>query len=144
MEASFHDPPIPHCVIRKFGYLQILVYLPLELCPKLRSYKISPGMSIALSTKLVDRRRLVLGIYDNRRVVIVYFHDPPIHLSHTQCGIGGSWKEASMPKNSWSVVTLQLHYLAGIVVQLVSTILTIFIDRASRGPSAVAELLVEN
>ena len=46
--------------------------------------------------------------------------------------------------DSWSVVTLQLHYLAGIVVQLVSTILTIFIDRASRGPSAVAELLVEN
>ena len=30
--------PIPHCVIRKFGYLQKLRYFPLALCPKLRYF----------------------------------------------------------------------------------------------------------
>jgi len=30
--------PIPHCVIRKFGYLQKLRYFPVALCPKLRYF----------------------------------------------------------------------------------------------------------
>jgi len=29
--------PILNCVIRKFGYLQKLGYIPLEICPKLRT-----------------------------------------------------------------------------------------------------------
>jgi len=31
-------PSIPHCLIRKFGYLQKLGYFPLGLYPKLRTY----------------------------------------------------------------------------------------------------------
>ena len=31
-------PPIPHCVIRKSGYLQKLRYFPVALCPKLRYF----------------------------------------------------------------------------------------------------------
>jgi len=30
--------PIPHCVIRKFGYLQKIRYFSLALCPKLRYF----------------------------------------------------------------------------------------------------------
>ena len=30
-------PPIPHCVIRKFGYLQKLCHFLLKLCPKLQT-----------------------------------------------------------------------------------------------------------
>ena len=49
-------PPIPHCVIRKFGYLQNLV-------------------DRVLSTKLVvvDGRACWRHLYDNRRVVAVYY-----------------------------------------------------------------------
>ena len=32
--------PVPHCVVRKFGYLQKLGYFRLELCPKLRTKRI--------------------------------------------------------------------------------------------------------
>ena len=46
--------PIPHCVIREFGYLQKLRYFPLELRSKLRTRKFRLGESIALS---VTRRR---------------------------------------------------------------------------------------
>jgi len=35
-------PPIPLCVIRKYGYLQKLGYFFLGLCPNLRTSKISP------------------------------------------------------------------------------------------------------
>ena len=46
-------PPVPHCGIRKLGYLQKFGYFSLELCPKLRTSKIRHDKSIALSTKLV-------------------------------------------------------------------------------------------
>jgi len=46
-------PPVPHCGIRKLGYLQNFGYFSLELCPKLRTSKIRRDKSIALSTKLV-------------------------------------------------------------------------------------------
>ena len=47
-------PPIPHCSIRKCGYLQKLEYFPLDLCPKLRTFgQFRHGKSIALSTTLV-------------------------------------------------------------------------------------------
>jgi len=46
---------IPHCVIRKFGYLQNLGYFPLKLCPKLREFR--HAKSIALSTTRRRRRR---------------------------------------------------------------------------------------
>ena len=37
-------PPIPHCVIRKFGFLQKLRHFPLALCPKLRTLtQAAPG-----------------------------------------------------------------------------------------------------
>jgi len=32
-------PPIPHSVVRNFGYLQKLGYFPLGLCPKLRTWE---------------------------------------------------------------------------------------------------------
>jgi len=56
-QASFRHgsfiPPIPDCGVRKFGYRQKLRYFPLELSPKLRTWKFRRGKSIALSTTLV-------------------------------------------------------------------------------------------
>jgi len=50
---------------------------PLELCPKIRTYrKFRHGKSIALSTKLVvvvDSRACWRHLYDDRRVVAVYY-----------------------------------------------------------------------
>jgi len=34
--------PVLHCVIKKFRYVQKYGYFPLELCPKLQTWKISP------------------------------------------------------------------------------------------------------
>jgi len=45
---------IPHCVVRKFEYVQKLGYFPLDLRPKLRTFgKFRHGKSVALSTTLV-------------------------------------------------------------------------------------------
>jgi len=45
---------IPHCVVRKFEYVQKLGYFPLDLRPKLRTFgKYRHGKSVALSTTLV-------------------------------------------------------------------------------------------
>ena len=41
LDVSFLSSVL-HCVERKFGYLQKQGHLPLELFPKLRTYKISP------------------------------------------------------------------------------------------------------
>jgi len=49
------EAPIPHCVIRKCGYLQKSGYCPMELCPELPTLKLSLRQG-ALSTKLVDGR----------------------------------------------------------------------------------------
>jgi len=46
-------PPIPRCAVRKFGYLQKFEYFPLELCPKLRTQKISPRRFVTAAA--VDR-----------------------------------------------------------------------------------------
>ena len=64
-------PPIPHCVVRKFGYVPKLVYFPLGLCPKLGIIRFFHGQSIVLSTKVVDGRacwrhcggRCVVAVY---------------------------------------------------------------------------------
>ena len=68
-------PPIPYCVIRKFGLLQKLGHFSLELCPKSGRRKFRHGNSIALSTKLVvvDGRACWRHLYDSRRVVAVYY-----------------------------------------------------------------------
>ena len=50
-------PSIPHCVIRKFGYLQKLWYFPLELFPKLPTWKISPRQVDRIVNKTRRRRR---------------------------------------------------------------------------------------
>jgi len=50
-------PAIPHCVIRKFGYLQKLGYFPLALCPKPRTLKISPRQVDRVVNKARRRRR---------------------------------------------------------------------------------------
>ena len=50
-------PHIPRCVIRKYGYLQKLGYFPLELCPKLRTWKISPRQVDRVVNKTRRRRR---------------------------------------------------------------------------------------
>ena len=69
--------PPPHCVVRKFGYLQKLGYFPLELRLKLQLRKFRHGKSIALSTSLVvvvvDGRACWRHLYDSRRVVAVYY-----------------------------------------------------------------------
>ena len=50
-------PPIPHWVIRKCVYLLKLGYFPLELCPKLRTNKISPRQVDRVVNKTRRRRR---------------------------------------------------------------------------------------
>ena len=51
-------PPIPHCSIRKCGYLQKLEYFPLDLCPKLRTFgKISPRQVDRVVNNTPRRRR---------------------------------------------------------------------------------------
>ena len=49
--------PITHSVIRKFGYLQKIVYFPLELCPQLRTWKISPRQVDRVVNRTRRRRR---------------------------------------------------------------------------------------
>jgi len=69
-------PPISHCVIRKFGYLQKLGYFHLELCPELRTSKIFATASRSRCQQLVvvdDGRVCRRQQYDNRRVVAVYY-----------------------------------------------------------------------
>ena len=64
-------PHIPHCVLRKFGYLRKYGYFPLELCLKIWTLKLfRHGQSIALSTNS-STVELVDDIYDGRRVVAV-------------------------------------------------------------------------
>jgi len=69
--------PVPHCVVKKFAYLQKLGYFHLELCSKLRTWKFCHGKSIALSTKLVvvvvDGRACWRHLYYSRRVVSVSY-----------------------------------------------------------------------
>jgi len=68
-------PLIQHCVISKYSYLQKLGNYPLRLCPNSGLNKFLRGKSIALSTKLVvvDGRACWRHLYDNRRVVAVYY-----------------------------------------------------------------------
>jgi len=50
-------PPVPHRVVRKYGYLQKLGFFPLRLCPKLRTSKISPRQLDRVVNKTRRRRR---------------------------------------------------------------------------------------
>ena len=61
-------PSIPHCVIKKCGYLQKLRYFPLALCPNSGLRKFRHSKSIVLSTKLVvvDGRACWRHLYDSR------------------------------------------------------------------------------
>jgi len=72
-------PYIPHRAVRKYGYLQKLGYFPLRFCSKLRTWKISPRqVDLVVNKARRSRRRqrsslLTTPIYDNRRVVAVYY-----------------------------------------------------------------------
>ena len=50
-------PLIPHCVIRKFGYLQKLGHFPLALCPKLRTENVATASRSRCQQKSSSRRR---------------------------------------------------------------------------------------
>jgi len=50
-------PPIPLCVVRKYGYLPKLGYFPLGLCPKLQTWKISPRRVDRVANNTLRRRR---------------------------------------------------------------------------------------
>jgi len=115
-------PSIPHCVIWKYGYLQ-----KTKVLPCLRKFVVNSGLgkfrhgkSIALSTKLV----VVVcwrHLYDDRRVVAVYYKSI-----------------------NWSHLTPLLRFV--FVDLLYNLFLYSWQDfdwhSASRGPSALAELLV--
>jgi len=77
-------PPVPHCVVRKFGYLQKLGYFPVELCPKLGTWKISP--------RQIDR------VVNNSSTVEL--------VDDTYTTVDESWLFTTSRSN----VTLQLHY----------------------------------
>ena len=70
-------PFSPHCLIRKFGYLQKLGYFLLGLwfVPNSGLGKFRRGRSIVLSTKLVvvDGRACWRHLCDDRRIVAVYY-----------------------------------------------------------------------
>jgi len=55
-EISFH---LSHTVIRKFGYLQKIGYFPVELCPRLRTPKISPRQVDRVVSKTRRRSSLL-------------------------------------------------------------------------------------
>ena len=50
-------PPITHYLLRRFVYLQKLAYFPLGLCPKLRTWKISPRQVDRVVNRTRRRRR---------------------------------------------------------------------------------------
>ena len=82
MEDSYYH--IPHCVVRKFGYLQNLGYFPLLLCPKLWTWKILPWQVDVVVNNIVDSEACWQHLYDiylgsDGRDVAVYF----VHLATT-------------------------------------------------------------
>jgi len=114
---SLQIPLIPHCVKSKYGYI------PLGLCSKLRTWKISP--------RQVDR------------VVNNSSSSSTVEFVDTYTTIDESW----LFTTSWSTVTIFNSITViccGFVVQLVSTVDKILTDSASRGPSALAEILVKS
>jgi len=115
-------PPVPHRVVRKYGYLQKLGFFPLRLCPKLRTSKISPRQLDRVVNKTRRRRR--------RSSLLA----TPIRQSTSR----GCLLQVSQLQPSNSITA----NCRAFVVQLVSTVDKILTEGASRGPSATAELLV--
>jgi len=125
MKAFF--PPVPHCIIRKFGYMQKWGYFPLELGPKTLDFEnFATVKSIALSTKLVDDRTCWRHghLYVSRRVVAVYY-------TSISCN--------NLTRLLWFVVDL----LYNLFLQLWSSWQDFHWHSVSRGPSAVAEFLAK-
>jgi len=81
-------PPILHCVIRKFEYLQKLGYFHRQLCPNSGLEKFAMAIRSrcqqysSSSSSTVDD---TYTVYDNRRVVAVYYKsvncNPLTHLT---------------------------------------------------------------
>ena len=53
-------PPVPHCELRIFGYLQKLGYFSVELCPKLRTWKNSPRQIDRIANKTRKQSSLLM------------------------------------------------------------------------------------
>ena len=116
--------PILHCVIRVFGYLQNKSTSLWNSAPNYERRKFRHGKSIALSTKLnVDGRACWRHLYDSRRVVAVYYKSV-----------------------SCNPLTPLLRFVVDLLYNLFAQLCNSRQDSdwhgASRGPSAVAELLV--
>jgi len=74
MEASSHL--IAHCVIRRFEYFRKQGYfplIPLKLCSKLWTWKISPRQVDRVVNESSSTVELVDDTYDGRSVVAIYY-----------------------------------------------------------------------
>ena len=118
-------PPIPHaqCLRYKETCVSPTITFSLELCPKLRTEKISPRQVDRVvdrtSRRCVDGRARWRHLYDNGRVVAVYWRS--IHCNP---------------------LTPLLRFVVDFLYDLFLELTRFRLTCASCGPPAVAELLV--
>jgi len=75
--GTVYPPRILHCVSREFGYLQTYGYIPLELCPKFRTWKISQ-LRVDITSVVNFGGRPMWENGDGRRSPVYHTECPPL------------------------------------------------------------------